>query len=72
LGGACTTPGVCPPSCTTNTDCGRCAMPGETGTYCCMSGLCLSMPGACGVPDSGVTDTGVTDSGATDSGTSVD
>ena len=39
-------PGDCPPSCRATAECGGCAVPGEPGIYCCISGLCLFMPGA--------------------------
>ena len=64
-------PGQCPASCATNTDCDRCRAPGETGNYCCISGLCLYMTGACGVtPDGGTPDVATPDAMLPDTGTS--
>ena len=41
--------GVCPPSCQSNADCNPCRDPSDPpgSEYCCMSGLCLYMNGAC-------------------------
>jgi hypothetical protein len=38
---------VCPSSCVSNTDCNPCRSAGETGNYCCISGLCLYMTDMC-------------------------
>jgi hypothetical protein len=38
---------VCPSSCGSNTDCNPCRSAGETGNYCCISGLCLYMTDMC-------------------------
>jgi hypothetical protein len=48
-------PGMCPSSCSSDGQCGGCATPGDPGNYCCISGLCLYMTGACAapVPDGG-------------------
>lgn len=40
-------PASCPSSCGANVDCAPCATPGDPGNYCCVSGLCLYMTGAC-------------------------
>lgn len=44
------TPGMCPASCRADGDCNPCATPGDPGNYCCISGLCLYMTGACMAP----------------------
>ncbi len=47
-GGRCTPPaGMCPSSCRAESDCAPCRTPGDPGNYCCISGLCLYMSGAC-------------------------
>jgi len=38
---------VCPSSCGSNADCNPCRSAGETGNYCCISGLCLYMTDMC-------------------------
>ena len=43
-------PGMCPASCSNDGQCSPCAAPGETGNYCCISGLCLYMSGASAAP----------------------
>jgi hypothetical protein len=50
-------PGMCPSSCRADGDCNPCATPGDPGNYCCISGLCLYMTGACKAPapDGGTT-----------------
>lgn len=44
--------GDCPASCTTSAECDPCrtADTPDTVQYCCISGLCVSMTGACNVP----------------------
>ena len=42
--------GMCPASCRADGDCNPCATPGDPGNYCCISGLCLYMTGACMAP----------------------
>ncbi|MFO0630923.1 MAG: hypothetical protein U0325_35580 [Polyangiales bacterium] len=56
VSGTCQRVGSCPTSCSVSTDCTSCATPGETGTYCCVSGLCIYMSGStCNAPvDSGL------------------
>ena len=34
---------MCPSSCSVSAQCAPCATPGETGSYCCVSGLCIYM-----------------------------
>ncbi len=48
-------PGMCPSSCRATSDCDPCRTAGDPGNYCCISGLCLYMTGACSapVPDGG-------------------
>jgi hypothetical protein len=47
--GRCAPPaGMCPSSCRNESDCAPCRTPGDPGNYCCISGLCLYMTGACG------------------------
>jgi len=47
-GGRCNPPaGVCPSSCRAESDCAPCRAAGDPGNYCCISGLCLYMTGAC-------------------------
>lgn len=60
--------GVCPSSCSFNSDCDPCWGAGETriGSYCCMSGLCVYASDRCGSssPDGGMMtlpETGVPD-----------
>ena len=49
VSGRCTPPaGMCPSSCRTESDCAPCRTAGDPGNYCCISGLCLYMTGACG------------------------
>jgi hypothetical protein len=38
---------MCPSSCRAESDCAPCRTPGDPGNYCCISGLCLYMSGAC-------------------------
>ncbi len=46
--GRCTPPaGMCPSSCRAESDCAPCRTAGDPGNYCCISGLCLYMTGAC-------------------------
>lgn len=42
-----TSTSVCPSSCGSNADCNPCRSAGETGNYCCISGLCLYMTDMC-------------------------
>lgn len=39
--------GMCPSSCARDTECLPCLTPSDPGGYCCISGLCLYMTGAC-------------------------
>lgn len=41
--GVCQRTGMCPSSCSVSSQCAPCATPGETGSYCCVSGLCIYM-----------------------------
>ncbi len=43
-------PGMCPSSCRSDSECNPCVTPGDPGNYCCISGLCLYMTGACMPP----------------------
>ncbi len=75
--GVCTTTstGVCPSSCSSNAQCAPCAMAGDTGNFCCISGLCLYMTGACGTTpvDAPIAGDAVTDTGGpVDSGAALD
>ncbi|MEZ4390748.1 MAG: hypothetical protein R3A48_06590 [Polyangiales bacterium] len=71
---------VCPSSCGSNADCNPCRSPGETGNYCCISGLCLYMTDMCSatvpsdVPPGGGGDGGGGDGGAggADAGAGLD
>lgn len=68
--GVCQRTGVCPSSCSASSQCSPCATPGETGTYCCVSGLCIYMSSSTcggGPVDSGLPDVDFSDtSGAAD------
>jgi len=67
--GVCQRTGMCPSSCSSSSQCAVCATPGESGTYCCVSGLCIYMSGStCNAPvDSGLPDVELpTDSGSSD------
>jgi len=68
------TPGMCPASCRSDSDCNPCATPGDPGNYCCISGLCLYMTGACAMPapDGGTGGSDGGDGGPDDSGSGGD
>jgi hypothetical protein len=71
--GVCQRTGMCPSSCSASSQCAPCATTGETGTYCCVSGLCIYMSASTctsttvdsGLPDVDLSDTG-SGSGGTD------
>ena len=66
------TVGMCPSTCSFNSDCDRCwgSCDTRTGTYCCQSGMCMySAGGTCGVVPTDVPGTdGDLDAGTDDSG----
>ena len=70
--GVCQRAGMCPSSCSVSAQCAPCATPGETGSYCCVSGLCIYMSASTCTSttvDSGLPDVDLSDTGSGGGGT---